>query len=285
MRVLVTGASGMLGSELLCALPDWGYVGTSLNRADFLGAKATVRSSMLDGFDIVIHAAANTNVEHCERVPEESYLDNCFLTEELFRHARRSEAKFVFVSSTGVYGRGKSSPYHEYDTASPTTVHHRSKLLAEQTVLNCSETLVVRTGWLFGGNLDNPKNFVANRLKEIRATSGSITANSGQVGSPTYVRDCARTLLGLIADDCAGIYNVVNDGSATRFDYVKRIVELSGVPVEVRPIEASGFKRYADVSENEAAVSYRMRFEGRPPLRKWQDALADYMGEAGLLGC
>lgn len=284
MKVLVTGASGMLGSEVLCALTDRGDAGTALDRATFLRVEATERSSMLDGFDVVIHAAANTNVEQCELMPEASYRDNCFLTEQLFRYSHWHGAKFVFISSTGVYGRGKSSPYHEYDAVSPTTVHHRSKLMAEQTVLTCADTLVVRTGWLFGGRIDNPKNFVANRLKEIRAVNGSITANSGQIGSPTYVRDCVRVLLELIADDCMGIYNVVNEGSASRFEYVKQIVELSGAPIDVQPIDASGFKRHADVSENEAAVSYRMRFEERSPLRPWRDALADYMIDAGLFG-
>lgn len=274
----------MLGSEVLCSLNNRGDAGTAFDRVTFLRAESTERSSMLDGFDVVIHAAANTNVEQCELMSEASYRDNCFLTEQLFRYARRHGVKFVFISSTGVYGRGKSSPYHEYDAVSPTTVYHRSKLMAEQTVLTCADTLVVRAGWLFGGRIDNPKNFVANRLKEIRAVNGSITANSGQIGSPTYVRDCARMLLELISDDCMGIYNVVNEGSASRYEYVKQIVELSGAPIDVQPIDACAFKRHADVSENEAAVSYRMRFEERPPLRPWQDALADYMIDAGLVG-
>jgi dTDP-4-dehydrorhamnose reductase len=283
MNLLITGASGLLGSEIFNMLADWGHRGSRLDRIAFIRAGAAERSLMLKGFDVVIHAAANTNVERCELAPEESYFDNCFLSEQLFRHAQQNCVKFVFISSTGVYGRGKSTPYHEYDPVFPTTVHHRSKLLTEQAVLTCVDTLVVRTGWLFGGSTENPKNFVWNRLKEILNAGSSISANCGQIGSPTYVRDCARTVLELVADDCAGIYNVVNDGSASRFEYVKQIAALSGSPIEVRPVDASGFKRHADVSENEAAISYRMRFERRPPLRSWQEALAGYMRDFKLL--
>lgn len=285
MRVLVTGATGLLGSEILRALANSGFIGTAFDRSAFLEATQSKRSSMLSGFEVVIHAAANTNVEQCEVEPERCYYDNCFLTEQVFHHARRNGVKFVFISSTGVYGRHKTEPYHEYDKVSPTTVHHHSKHISEQTVLTCSKTLVVRTGWLFGGSFENKKNFVLNRLKEIRATKGPIYANTTQVGTPTYARDCASALLKLIAEDCAGIYNIVNDGRASRFDYVRRIVELSGAPFEVLPSDASIFKRHADVSENEAAISYRMRFERRHQLRPWQDALTDYMHESGLLGC
>ncbi len=285
MKVLVTGASGLLGSEILTALTENGLAGNALDRSAFLESTSADRSSILKGFDVVIHAAANTNVEQCEIEPERCYYDNCFLTEQLYYHARRNGAKFVFISSTGVYGRTKVTPYHEYDPVSPTTVHHRSKHISELTVLTSPDTLVIRTGWLFGGAFENRKNFVKNRLSDIRGAKGPIYANASQTGSPTYVKDCARTLLELIADDCVGVYNVVNDGNVSRFDYVKQIAQFSGSICEVFPVAASEFKRRADVSENEAAISYRMRFEGRPQLRAWQEALAEYMRENGLLGC
>jgi len=285
MRILVTGGSGMLGSELLRQISGEGHVGVSLDRVGFLASDKIQRQSMLDGFDVVIHAAANTNVEQCEIEPEVCYFDNVFLTEKLFNHSQINKNRFVYISSTGVYGRGSSVPYHEYDVPQPTTVHHHSKLLSEKVVLASPNSLVIRTGWLFGGALSNTKNFINNRINEIRVATEFISANYMQVGSPTYVGDCARRILELISADSAGIYNVVNEGAASRFEYVKRIVELSGAAIEVRPIDASAFNRRADVSENEAAVSYRTKFDGLSPLRPWQDALDDYMSQFGLRSC
>lgn len=285
MKILVTGGSGMLGAELLRQISEMGHIGVRLDRAAFLAADKIKRQSMLDGFDVVIHAAANTNVEQCEMDPKVCYFDNAFLTEKLFIHSQENKSKFIYISSTGVYGRGKPVPYHEYDVPQPTTVHHHSKLFSEKVVLAFPTSLVIRTGWLFGGDLSNKKNFVNNRINEIRVASEFISANYIQVGSPTYVVDCAYRILELMRADSAGIYNVVNEGAASRFEYVKRIVEISGSAIEVRPIDASAFNRRADVSENEAAVSYRAKFEGLSPLRPWQDALDAYMGQVGLRAC
>ncbi len=283
MKILITGGSGMLGSELLNRLAFLGHMGHTLDRKAYISADKMTRNAMLHGYDIIIHAAANTNVEQCEADPEKCYFDNTFLTETLVWGAYRLQSKFVFISSTGVYGRGKSTPFHEYDVPCPTTVHHRSKLMAEQVVLRYPKTLVLRTGWLFGGRLDNQKNFIANRIKEIRNSQGAIFANVVQTGSPTYVVDCANYILNLALDDADGVYNVVNEGAASRFEYVAKIAQLAGANTEVRPVNPSAFNRLADVSENESAVSRRLHYEGRPKLRSWQDALAEYMQKYNLL--
>lgn len=283
MKVLVTGSSGLLGAEVLNCLLTRGWIGAALNRTAFLKASKSERLLMLNGFDVIIHAAANTNVDLCELEPENCYFDNCFLTEQLHKAAKLLGLRFVFISSTGVYGRWKNGAYHEYDFVLPTTIHHSSKYVSEKLVLSCPEDLVIRTGWLFGKG--GKKNFVANRLNEIRQANEVIYANTEQFGSPTYTLDCTLALLDLIADNCVGVYNVVNAGVASRFDYVKEIVSLSGASVRVLPMDAKGFSRHADVSENEAALSYRMKFEGRQQLRTWQGALEDYMRDSGLLGC
>lgn len=285
MNFLVTGASGLLGSEIVKILASRNIRYAALDRQAFLLASSIDCSKMLDCFDIIIHAAANTDVEQCELDPEKCYYDNCYFTEKLFRHAYKRNAKFVFLSSAGVYGEKKTTPYHEYDEAYPTTVHHKSKYMAEKIVLNNSKSLVVRTGWLFGGDFENKKNFVINRLKEVHKNKGKISANVSQIGTPTYAKDCADKLLELIFNDCAGIYNLVNTGKATRFEYVKKIIELSGAPFEVSAVDGNSFKRHAAVSNNESAVSYKIRFDGQNEMRPWQEALESYMFDYGLVGC
>jgi dTDP-4-dehydrorhamnose reductase len=242
--------------------------------------------TLFEGIDVLVHAAANTNVEQCERNPADCYRDNLVLTELLAQSAARRGTRVVFISSTGVYGAGAATPYAEYDACVPTTHHHRSKLLAEQAVLRaCPDALVLRVGWLFGGPPENPKNFVARRIEEARAAgSGPLRSNTQQQGNPSYVGDVAARLLELLALGQGGIFNCVNSGVATRHAYVSAIVALAGLDVPVLPAEATHFQRVAQVSDNEAAVNWRSELAGLAPMPLWRESLVRYIDQLATGG-
>ena len=280
MRIAITGARGLLGSAFVDALTAQGHDVSVLDRAS-LRADAHANARFLAGADWLLHAAANTNVELCETDVNACYRDNLVLTEALADAARLAATPMVYISSTGVYGSGESVPYAEYHSAHPTTHHHRAKRLGEIAVLGRGPcNLVVRTGWLFGGAVANPKNFVARRIEEAhraQASAQTLKSNQQQVGSPTFTRDVVERVLALVASGHAGIFNCVNDGSASRFDYVREIVRLSGLSVEVEPATAASFNRRARVSDNEAASNWRMAQLGFAPMPRWQDSLAAYV--------
>lgn len=277
MRILVTGSHGMLGGALLEAAACRGWGSRTFDRAGM--AQSGAVESALSGVDCLVHAAANTNVEYCEVHPEECYRDNTQLTETLAGAAARARVPMVFVSSTGVYGSHRDTPYDEYDETHPTTHHHRSKLMGEQAVMAVPGNLVVRSGWLFGGDTANPKNFVARRIEEAAKSGGVIRSNDRQRGCPTYCMDLAERILEMIGQRTAGIFNCVNEGHASRLEYVSEIVKLSGLPVSVEPVGADAFQRKAKVSDNEMAVNRKMREAGFAAMRSWQQALADYLSQ------
>jgi dTDP-4-dehydrorhamnose reductase len=212
------------------------------------------------------------------------YRDNVLLTEVLTGAARRRGIPMTFISSTGVYGSHKTTPYAEFDEARPETHHHKSKLRAEQLVLSADwRNLVVRTGWLFGGNVDAPKNFVAKRILEARSSSAAfLSSNHQQSGCPTFVDDLALRLLELISLRARGVFNAVNEGSASRFEYVREIIGRAGIDIEIRPTTAAGFNRIAPVSDNEMALNWRASEFGLSPMRPWQLALASYLASIDL---
>lgn len=277
MKVLITGSSGMLGAEIFKRVSEAGWIGDSFDRRKIDFSRPLDLVAKLNQYDILIHAAANTNVEACEADPVACYRDNTLLTETLLRATIESHARMVFISSTGVYGEHCDVPYHEYDLTHPTTEHHRSKLAAEHAVLRDARTLVVRTGWLFGGRRDNPKNFVARRREEALASTTELSSNSSQKGCPTYAADVASRLLKLIEIGCSGVFNCVNTGTASRFDYVKAIVEFCNIDVPVKPTSGDGFQRRAKVSNNEMALNMKQDLMGLPPLRNWREALEEYI--------
>tara|TARA_B110000971_G_scaffold212878_1_gene242944 strand:- start:744 stop:1424 length:681 start_codon:yes stop_codon:yes gene_type:complete len=202
------------------------------------------------------------------------------ITERLAYAASKARCKFIYVSSTGIYGSEKlDDPYTEYDNVNPTTNCHRSKWLGEQAVNNfLIDALIIRTGWLFGGNPNSEKNFVARRIEEaLNSPSKHIKSNLNQKGVPTYVNDFAIMLHNLIQNNEAGTFNLVNQGSASRFDYVSKIIEIAGLDVKIFPTVAKFFNRKAKVSDNEMAKSLKIMQLGYNDLPFWNESLKRYI--------
>ena len=287
MNYLITGASGLLGNAIKNEVLSHGHRCQTLNQDAAWKIAISETSSQLREHDILIHAGANTNVELCEQEPADCFKDNYYLTELLAQKCAAAGTKFVFTSSTGVYGKHKNRPYREYDEVVPTTVHHRSKRLAEIAVMNCSsKNLIIRTGWLFGGAKTNPKNFVNNRILEaINALQKNklMFSNKEQYGAPTYVNDVAGQMLRMINHDVSGTYNVVNSGQASRYEYTSEILKIANVPKALTPVSADTFNRKANVSNNEMAINWKLDILRMNVMRDWKDGLADYIRSSGQI--
>jgi dTDP-4-dehydrorhamnose reductase len=280
MNILITGSSGLLGSSIFEHLKNQGENVIRFNRDDFSWVDQKKNIENFKGIDIVIHAAANTDVENCEENPEACYRDNTLFTERLALASNSANCKFIFISSTGIYGLKKDIiPYSEYDLVNPTTHHHKCKWIAEQSVNNyCKNSLVLRTGWIFGGSPNNLKNFVTNRILEAFLTKEKkIFSNIQQLGSPTYTFDFAHLLYFMIKRDEVGTFNIVNEGFASRYDYVSKIIEIAQIDIEVIPSRADSFSRKAKVSNNEMAVSMKLDLLGYERLPNWEISLVKYI--------
>lgn len=276
MKLLLTGAKGLLGSAITTRAAAAGIQVTACDhRWARLESAASLKERIV-GHDWLLHCAANTNVEACEIDPGSCYSDNYLLTQTIVAAAAAADVPMAFVSSTGVYGAHEKRPYREYDDCRPTTHHHRSKLLAENCVSTVPYNLVIRTGWIFGGDPTNPKNFVANRLAEA-AKSSVISSNCQQWGVPTYSADVTGRLFMLMREGFSGLFNVVNEGRASRYEYVQAILEIAGVEARVVPTDSSHFQRKALVSNNEMAENWRATVIGLQPLPDWRTSLASYI--------
>ena len=171
-----------------------------------------------------------------------------------------------------------ATAYDEDDPLRPTTMHHRSKAAGEVAVRDSGcEHLIVRTGWLFGGVPDQPKNFVWKRILEA-AANPDMVSDATQRGNPTATADLVRQVMTVIATGYRGTINAVSRGSATRYDYVARIVAASGLSCQVSPLH-SPFVRAARVSPNEAAVNRRLQLLGLDAMPAWEDAIDRYVAD------
>lgn len=274
MKICLTGASGLLGSKFKERIDQIScYTLVVLDHNRILAASISDLQSELKDVDLLIHCAAATNVERCEQEKEWCYTGNTFLTEKLCRSTR---ATILYVSSTGVYGSNLASPCIEYDPVTPTTVHHRAKLAAEDFVKSHSASnIIIRTGWLYGSRPAN--DFVNKIYSEMQVCDGPIRSNKDQYGCPTLTGSVVARCFEIIKNDGFGVFNVVNSGAASRYDYVCAIRDCLSPSTEVLPVSSEYFKRIAPVPKNESARSIRIQCFGLNELSDWRVELKKYL--------
>ena len=274
-RVLITGAGGMLGQAVIKELRERGddFVGLTHQELDVTDKARVLELFSSQKPDLVIHLAAWTDVDGCERAPEKAFTINEKGTENVARACAKNKAKMIYLSTDFVFDGKKKSPYTEDDPPHPLNTYGRSKLAGEKKVReNLKSYGIIRSSWLFGPGRDN---FVTKVLS-LAKTSVPLRLVEDQVGTPTYSGDLARALTELIKTTPQGIYHITNSGSASRYEWAKAILEYSGYKeVEVIPI------KYKDFSELAPRPSYSVLGSSRLNLGlpHWREALKSYIDE------
>ena len=272
MRIAVTGSKGQLGTALqqvlasdellLVDLPEYDIS----DYAAITGALASFRPQ------VIIHTAALTDVDGCERDPELAYRVNTIGTRNLAWAAEACAAPLVYISTDYVFDGAKGAPYWEYDRPNPQSVYAATKWMGEQVVRDLlSRFYIVRVAWLYG---PGPRNFVRTvlRLADERGNLGMVT---DEIGSPTSALDVARALARLVALPAYGIYHLTNAGVCSRYDWALAILRLAGRSgVSVTPTD--NYQRAASVPKrvelrNACAASLGIT------MRPWPEALGDYV--------
>lgn len=279
MKILVTGAGGMLGSAFLANPGAHEVIGLRSAALDISHPDSIRTQIAAYRADVLINCAADTDVEGAEARPHAVLAANALLPEYLAQACHDTGAIMVQISSTGCYGSWKKTPYVEEDELRPTTVHHAAKAQGEERVRNaCDAWLIVRTGWLYGASATSPKNFIRRRLEEA-AANATLLADSGQTGNPTRVDDVVSLIHRLLDARQTGTFNCVAHGAASRFEFVRAIVDAAKLPCQVRQAPEGHFKRLAPVSPNEAALNARLQNLGLDAMPDWRTALERYVSE------
>jgi dTDP-4-dehydrorhamnose reductase len=279
MRILITGAAGLLGNELVQSVQAKGWEAIAASRTDWDLANPEGATLLIGKYkpDVTIHCAAETNVDKCELDPAWAKLINEDATAVLAAAVQASGSRFVYISSCGIFSGDSRLPYLETDAPQPRTVYAASKYNGELRALDANpKFLVCRVGWLFGGSLTQKKNFVEARRKEALTGKPMMSAND-KWGSPTWAKHAADRILELIDVSASGIAHVANGGVASRHDYVCGILAAVKSTATVQAVDSSNFKRAAPVPDFEAISSLRNGEWGMSSLPSWQDALADYV--------
>jgi len=270
--ILVVGANGMLGQDLMSLLGERGR-GVDLPDIDITDMVSVQQVLTALKPKVVINCAAYTDVDGCETNAETAMQVNGEGVAFLGLVTRAIGAKLVQVSTDYVFDGSKGSPYREDDLQQPLNIYGESKLAGELNVDINPDNLLVRTQWLYGLH---GKNFVETMLKQGQEKT-ELTVVDDQIGSPTWTMDLARGILALIDKDCCGTYHCANSGHTSWNGFAKAIFDEAGLPVQVLPMTTEQLNRPARRPLYSTLDCSKLVADTGFAPQSWHDALKQYL--------
>ena len=292
MRILITGAKGQLGNELIRCIDNMTaeigpipeeYRGASYDAIDYDVLDITDADSVSSWFeahayDIVVNCAAATNVDGCEANEDAAFRANALGPKNIAQACCKQHSKLVQVSTDYVFPGNEPGERIESDPTGPISAYGRTKLAGEELALaENPRTFIVRTAWLYGYV---GKNFVKT-MRRLGAERGVVTVVDDQLGNPTSANDLAYEILKIALTEEYGIYHVTNNGMCSWAEFASRIMAGSGLPCEVKPVTSRQYKaanpNSADRPHFSSLRNARLAATIGDEMRDWPEALNTYL--------
>ncbi|MCX5657836.1 MAG: dTDP-4-dehydrorhamnose reductase [Candidatus Omnitrophica bacterium] len=288
-KILITGSNGLLGKALCITLKDKfkvsGLSSSGKSRARYIKCDIRRRNKLVTEFlclkpDIVVHAAAMSDVDYCQMNPREASAVNSLGTRNVAYAAKKSGAFLIYISTDYVFNGRKKRPYREADKTSPISIYGKTKLEGEEFVKRILDKyLIIRTSWLFGPGRDNFVTKIiqaANKVKNMKIVADKF-------GSPTYSYDLASAIRDIISLNSgllamSSVVHISNSGSCSRFAFAKKIFKYTDASgVKIAPIKASEFSWSAERPAYSVLDNSKFKNIIGSKLRPWQEALREYL--------
>lgn len=273
-KILVTGANGMLGKDLVEILSQQGYfvTPTDINELDITDKNAVEEFLNSNHFDFVIHAAAYTDVDGAESNQDKAFLINHTGTENLARYTAKYHTPIVYISTDYVFDGTKNQPYEPNDPTNPVNIYGLSKHKGEEAVQNLNpKYYIARTSWLYG---INGKNFIETMIN-LAGQKPELKVVNDQTGCPTWTVDLSYGIVSLIQGNKPyGIYHICGSGHTTWYEFALEIFKSMSIDIKVIPVSTEEFPRPA------SRPGYSI-MNNNKICPDWKDSLHKYLKTRG----
>lgn len=284
MRCLITGANGTMASALRPTLSKKGYdvISTDINSSemDFLDVRDF--EGIVSFFkkvkpELVMHLAAATDMDMCQKNPRQTYTINAKGTENVAYACKEVDAEMVYVSTGAVFDGKKDSLYTELDETNPLNVYGKTKLAGEHFVQNIlKKYYIFRAGWIVGG-FEKDKKFVGKILKLLE-TEKELKVVNDRFGSPTCIEDFSRNMLKVVEAKLYGLYHLVNKGGCSRYDMAVKIMDFLGRDnIRITPIRNIDYPSVTPRARTEIMINHKLKNIGMDDMVPWEEALIVYL--------
>ena len=276
MKVLVTGAKGQLGYDLMAQLKQRGHeaIGVDIQEMDITNQESVEQVMRQVKPDAVIHCAAYTAVDKAEDDVSLCTKINVDGTGYIAKMCQELDCKLLYLSTDYVFPGDGENFWEPDDAREPLNVYGKTKcegeLLVEEYV---QKYFIVRISWVFG---INGKNFVRTMLN-LAQNHSELTVVNDQIGSPTYTYDLSRLLIDMIETDKYGRYHASNEGICSWYDFACEIFKQAKLDVRVLPVSSEEYPRKAKRPLNSRLSKEKLTVNGFKKLPTWQDALSRYL--------
>ncbi|GAC1476422.1 MAG: dTDP-4-dehydrorhamnose reductase [Vulcanimicrobiaceae bacterium] len=281
MRVVVIGASGQLGSDLMRAFADLAPIGVDHKAFDIEIPAAIAKLLVAHRPDLVINTAAFHNVELCETRPDRAMAVNALAVDGLAAQCAAANVALAHVSTDYVFAGSARTPYRETDATRPLSAYGISKLAGEHLVWrNLERAYVVRTSGLYGLRGSSTKGYTfIERVLAQAAEGAPIRVVTDVTCTPSYTMHVARAIRRIVDAGRFGTYHVTNAGGCSWYDFATEALRAAGLAREIEPVTAATFASIARRPSYSVLANAAMANAGIEPLPPWQTGVADYLAE------
>ena len=275
MKVLVTGANGQLGYDVIKELQKQNIECYGAERQDFDIVNFEATEKFITNYmpDVVIHCAAYTAVDKAEDEQGLCYLVNASATENIAEICKKINAKMLYISTDYVFDGTKDGFYEVDDKPNPINVYGKTKLLGEQAVQRIlDKNFIVRISWVFG---EHGNNFIKTMLR-LGKERKEINVVADQYGSPTYTADLAPLLVKMIQTEKYGIYHATNEGVCTWAEFAEEIFKIADIDIKVNHIMTAEYPTRAKRPMNSRLSKKKLLQNDFKVVENWQNILKKF---------